>query len=124
MELEAVDRVFAMVDCHYDSIGRLGIDDQIIRQLIDNQGVIASCFKGERHVLKKPCPIVENKALFPMHDLRTLANICAKADSNCLMSQANAQNGHLGTELSDDLGADACRFRSSGARRNENALGV
>ena len=108
------------------TLDRVRADFQFRGQLVvrDDQRVIARRRHRRFQALEDGLPIMLHPARLAVHDVFRPNDLSSKSLANRLMSQANAQHGHLPGEVADQLDADPGVGRRARARRNHDALGA
>ena len=84
--------------------------------------MVAGCGHGRAKPTKNGSAIVLHFAGFAMHKVLGANYVAAECSSNCLMSKADSQNGHLSGQRLDKRDADASILRSAGPGREHDPL--
>src|SRR5690349_14671272 len=130
MKLHAVNRKPAMSDAHHLArlAGVIGprTDFKIIVHLVrpDDEAVIPRGDEGIREPCKDPLRIVVDLRDLAMHRAVGAVDLPAVHFPDALMTQANAQNGHPGTEPLDHVLGDPGFTGSARAGRNNDPFGT
>ena len=117
MELDAVQRPGAMPHAHDFAFVGPGADDEIgivERLAADNEAVIARRLERIGQAAKNTLVIVMNGRSLAVHDAFVAHHFAAENVADALMSQANAEDRHVGGEAAQHLVGDAGLARRTG----------
>ena len=111
MELDALDRVLFVLQTHYFIIFifRPGGDFKRVGQSLplDHQRVVADCGEGIGQPIKDALIGMSYHGRFAVHNLPGAGNDAPIAIADALVSQADAEDRHVGPEVLDNIVRDA-----------------
>ena len=122
MELDAVDRQRRVPETHDMPVLARRIDDQLGRNILDDQRVIARRREGRWEPGEEPAPVMRYLRCFPVHQ-PAAHDAPAEMLPDRLMAKADSEQGlaRLGTGR-DKIEADACLIGRARAGRDEEGL--
>src|SRR5689334_17390806 len=109
MELHAMDGLGLVLQAHDDAVLRLGGDFEAFRQALalDDERMIARRREAVRHRREDALRAMPDLGHLAMHQLRRPDHLAAKGLADRLVTEADAEYGHLILRLVDELEADA-----------------
>jgi len=116
----------AMADSHNGVILSPGGYLQTVREALAHyhQRVIANSGEGIGESIKNASIIMVDQGRFPVHNLSRWTNGAAIAIANALVPQTDAEDGHFGAKIPDDIVGHTSISRCRGARGDYDALRV
>ena len=122
MELDAVDRERGVAEAHHMAIIARRIDDQLGRNILDDQRVIARRRERRGEADEQPAPVMRHLRSLPVHQ-PAAHHIPAEMLPDRLMAKADAKQrlARFGTGR-DEIKADTRLVGRAGAGRDEEGL--
>ena len=126
MELNPVNRALNVAHAHDLAIGSPRIGHEHCGQAVrlNGQAVVTRCFKWRGQALENARAVMRDRTGLAMHDLFGRDHLAAKDLTDGLMTQANAQNGHVLRGLIDQVETDAGTIGVTGPRRQHDRPGA
>src|SRR2546423_12382626 len=118
MELDAVDREFAVLQSHDLAFGCFGSDFEVGWQLFtpNDQRMVTRCVKRVWKIFEDASAMMLHRRSFSMHQTRRGNDLAAEDRANALMAETNAENRRLRSERANDVVADSSVFGPAGPR--------